>query len=151
MNTKIRMFTIIGIILIGAAALGACSSIVPNPASAGAPELPQLPAEQVVQEFYDWYITYPGHPIVSGAYAEHTHVGEELVKTVEKDREDGLMADPILCAQDVPSSITAGPAVIEGSTARVHVTTSWEGHSLNVELQPVGGEWKISKVICGAP
>jgi hypothetical protein len=33
----------------------------------------------------------------------------------------------------------------------VHVTTSWEGHSLNVELQPVDGEWKISKVICRAP
>lgn len=150
MNTKITLLAIVGLILILAAALGACSSFAPNPSSAGSPDIPNTPAEQVVQEFYDWYISYPGHPIVSGAYAEHALVGEDLVNTVEKDREDGLIADPILCAQDIPNSVTAGEAVVDGSTARVHVTTSWEGHELDVELQAVDGEWKISKVICKA-
>jgi hypothetical protein len=151
MNTKIRLFTILGLLLIVAVALGACSTFAPKPASAGAAELPNIPAEQVVQEFYDWYITYPGHPIVSGAYAEHPLVSEELVKAVEEQREGGLIADPIICAQDVPNSVSATEAVIDGSTAKVHLTTSFEGHGFDVELQAIDGEWKVSKVICKAP
>jgi hypothetical protein len=148
MNTQTKLYIISGLILIGAVALGACSSFSPNSASAGAAELPDIPAQQVVQEFYDWYTTFPGHPIVSGAYADHPLVGDALVNAVEKEREGGLVADPILCAQDVPDRVTAGEAVVDGSTARVHVTTSWEGHALDVELQIVDGEWKISNVIC---
>jgi hypothetical protein len=151
MNTRTKLLVIVGLILIGAVALGACSTFAPNPASAGAAELPNIPAQQVVQEFYDWYITYPGHPIVSGAYAEHALVGEQLVKAVEQQREDGLIADPILCAQDVPNSVTAGEAVVDGNTAQVHLTTSFEGHELDVELQVIDGEWKINKVICRVP
>ncbi len=150
MNTKTNLYIILGLIVVSAIALGACSSFAPNTASAGAAELPDVPAEQVVQEFYDWYINFPGHPIVSGAYAEHPLVGEELVKAVEAQRQGGLIADPILCAQDVPDRVTAGDAVVDGSNAKVHLTTSWEGHELDVELLVVGGEWKISKVICNA-
>jgi hypothetical protein len=148
MDTKIKFYTIVGLILIGAIVLGACSTFAPNRASAGAAELPGVSAEQVVQEFYDWYTTYPGHPIVSGAYAEHPLVGQGLVNSVEKEREGGLIADPILCAQDIPDRVVAGEAVVDGNTAQVHVTTSWEGHELDVELQAIDGQWKISKVIC---
>jgi hypothetical protein len=151
MNTKNPISLLLGLALICVLFLGACSSTETNSPASGPVELPAVPAEQVVQEFYDWYSTYPGNPIVSGAYQEHPAVGESLVKTIEEARKDGLMADPIICAQDIPDSFTVWEAVVDGSTARVHVLSSWAGHELDVELQPSGGEWVINRVICSVP
>lgn len=59
-----------------------------------------------------------------------------------------MMFDPILCAQDVPTSITTEAPLIEGSTATVHVETSFAGHAFDVLLTQEGKGWQITDVVC---
>jgi hypothetical protein len=57
--------------------------------------------------------------------------------------------DPILCAQDVPSSISISPATMSpGGVASVVVETSFGDHSFTVELERIEEQWKIVDVFC---
>lgn len=109
--------------------------------------------EQVVSDFYAWYVHYPGNPLVDKAY-----YGAGLFLTPGLIEEiDAIVAsfdkggfDPLLLAQDVPGAVTAEPAVIDGDTATVVVSTSFEGHTFTVRLVKDGPIWKIDGVTEGA-
>lgn len=110
--------------------------------------------EAVVMEFYDWYL---GHsvegemrqsPLADRAYRESEYLSQDFVAEV-----DGLLDsferggyDPFLLAQDVPTSLVVGEAVVLGETALVPVETSFEGHGLSITLKLVDGEWRIDGV-----
>jgi hypothetical protein len=133
----------------------------PEPASAPLPEgpLPTTP-EGAVQGFYSWYLWYArnmGHPLADGAYRTSEYLTWPLIEKV-----DALIAsfdkggyDPFLCAQDIPESFSIDAVEIAGDTARVVVSTSFEGHALTLSLFRMGERWAIDDVACfaggGAP
>jgi hypothetical protein len=63
-------------------------------------------------------------------------------------------ADPVLCAQNPPNTITVAPAIINGNTAKttVHTTYSSSGDNpINVTLVKQNGSWIITDIICTKP
>ena len=107
--------------------------------------------EDAIQEFYDWYVHYPGNPLTDGILGEHPAVSDGLVEKV-----DGIMAsfhnrggyDPILCAQDIPQAFAV--EVIDRSidSASAVVRTGFEGHEIYVGVLRVDGIWMIADVTC---
>jgi len=126
-----------------------------------APAAASLSPQEVAQSYYDWYLSYIGdrasesmrNPLVDRAYAGSPYLSAGLIQKIDGflGSPEGGMFDPFLCAQDIPDSITAGPATIEGDQARLTVETSFAGHHFEVALHQVAGEWKMSDVTCAAP
>lgn len=108
--------------------------------------------EEVVESYYGWELSYPGNALVERAYRQQPLLDPEFVARLDQLLEQGpVPASPIFCAQDLPTDIDAYPAVIDGDTARVKVTTSFAGHGFEVELRRRAGEWKIAAVHCQPP
>ncbi len=111
---------------------------------------------QVTQAYYDWYLSYLGdratgelhNPLVDGAYKDSPYLSPAFMAEVEQTVAgfDKGGFDPFLCAQDIPTSVTAGEAVIEGSEATVPVQTSFEGHTFTARLALMEGQWKITGI-----
>lgn len=140
---------VVGLLMV--AALGAACTV----AGAQAANTP----EAVVESFYGWMLENTGYdveadvmrnPVVEGTYAGQPEIAPEMVAFVEETVAgfEGGGYDPILCAQDVPQSVEVGTAEIDGDTAFVPVSTSFEGHSFTVKLGKAGDDWKIEQVIC---
>ena len=130
------------IVAVLAAAILAWSSI---PVANGAEPGPQA----VVQSFYDWYIaeaeagrplTLRGRPDLTPAFvdwAEHYNDGQMFG------------ADPVLCAQAIPDSVTAGAATISGTKATVPVTEDFgDPYTITVGLTLGSAGWQISTGGC---
>jgi hypothetical protein len=105
--------------------------------------------EDVVTDFYAWYVHYPGNPLADEAYRGAglfltQDFIEKVADTVASFDKGGF--DPILLAQDVPETVVAEPAVIDGDTATVAVSTSFEGHTFVVRLVKDDPIWKIDGV-----
>jgi hypothetical protein len=114
------------------------------------------PAE-VVDAFYGWYLDYIGdrasdtfrNPLRDGAYRTSPYLAPEFVTTV-----DELIAgfehggyDPFLLAQDIPTEVNVGEAVVTGKTATVPVSTSFAGHHFTVTLALETDEnWLITAI-----
>ena len=137
--------------LVAALGLSGCGP-VPEAAADGAA------AEAVVEDFYTWYLDYIGdrasgefrNPLVDGAYRESEHLDPAFIESV-----DELLAsfdrggyDPFLCAQDIPEEITVGEAEVDGDSALVPVETSFAGHTFEVALSLLDGQWKIADIAC---
>lgn len=116
------------------------------------PTTAQQTPEQVVQEFYSWYIDYAqsANPLVDKAYRSATDLAPAFIARMDEFTAGPMMFDPILCAQDVPTSISTTAAVIDGATATVRVDTSFAGHAFDVQLVQDGKVWQITDVICSA-
>ncbi len=116
----------------------------------------QAAPDQVVKDFYAWYLGYIGdrstgnfrNPLVDKAYRSSDALAQEFVARLDVFTAGGMMFDPILCAQDVPTSISTGAPAVAGSSATVRVETSFAGHAFDVRLTQAGGGWKIADVIC---
>ena len=105
--------------------------------------------EQVVQEFYDWYVSYQGNPLAEKAYQSDTRLSREFIGRLDDFTQSGTWhVDPVLCAQDVPNEVTALPATVSRNGATVEVNTSFTGHKFTVELVKADGRWLIDKVTC---
>ena len=113
--------------------------------------------EEVVERFYDWYLQYPGNVIADGAHRSSQYLTEgfvEKVDTVVASFEQGGY-DPFLCAQDVPGDLIIGDAEVSGNQATVTVQEVWNPgtevefvREVVVELEMMGGGWRISNIIC---
>ena len=123
------------------------------PASGGDPET-------VVQSFYDWYLDAAGfdpesqerrNPLVEGTYRERPELSAEFVARLDASVAEGLAADPLLCAQDVPEAVETGETAITDDGATVAVTTSFAGHGFTVALRQAAEGWQIDDVTCQAP
>ena len=101
--------------------------------------------QAVVQSFYDWYLT-PHSFAATLARPELTAGFVQWLKT----HRASFPADPIVCAQEYPAWVTAGPAAIPGLSATVHITDSFSTPAsvpVKLTLGPTG--WQISAVGCG--
>lgn len=104
--------------------------------------------EETVKDFYNGYLQYDGNPLVDKAYQSNVFLSDDFIIFLDEFTSGGMMYDPILCAQDIPQSITVGDPTLSGDRATVPVETSFEGHHFEVELKQVEGEWKIDNVHC---
>ncbi len=61
--------------------------------------------------------------------------------------------DPILCAQDLPTSISVDPGSIQGNTATtiVHESGFNKDNPVTVDLTLENNQWKITNIICQPP
>jgi hypothetical protein len=109
--------------------------------------------DRVVEDFYTWYINYPGNPLVEGAHRSNELLTETFVEKIDAIRASftGGGYDPVLCAQDVPESFQVGSPEVADHAASVRVDTSFPGHFFGVELQKLEDVWKIADVECNFP
>lgn len=128
-------------------------------AGCGAPKAgPEQDATAVVEGFYAEYLGYIGqgrasgefrNPMVNRAYREMPGLAPAFVEELDALVEKGLMADPILCAQDVPEFVEVASVKEEGSRAVVTLSDSFPSHMLTVDLDRSGAEWLITGIRCG--
>ena len=109
--------------------------------------------EDVVADFYAWYLGSTDLAAGRNPLAERAYQSSELLTEGFVVRVDELLDsferggyDPFLLAQDVPTSVDVGEAVVSGESAQVRVETSFEGHGLLVTLKRIDGGWKIDDV-----
>ena len=105
--------------------------------------------QAVVQSFYTWYIAEAqaggavnlrGRPDLTPAFVDWTeHYNDSQM----------FGADPVLCAQAIPESVTAGTAAISGARATVIVTEVFaEPYRITVGLTLGSAGWQISTGGC---
>jgi hypothetical protein len=118
----------------------------------GSQEPPLSPTE-VTNQFYRWYIGYPGNPLVDKAYRASPYLAESMIEEVDETLAAFEMggADPFLLAQDIPERFTVEGEEIDGDRATVQVNFYWwsgdEDPSVRrVTLAKRDGEWKIIDV-----
>ncbi|MCW5850086.1 MAG: DUF3828 domain-containing protein [Anaerolineae bacterium] len=105
--------------------------------------------QAVVNAFYTWYLSYQGNPLVDHIYRNSAYVAPGFVQKV-----DSIVAstpggyDPILCAQARPAQFTTELLNLQPPQSLVGVRTNIPGHSFQVALNTMGGNWKISDVTC---
>lgn len=104
--------------------------------------------EQVVQNFYDWYLSYDGNPLADHAYRSSRYLRPEMIAFLDDFTQSEMGYDPILCAQDKPASLSPSASRVAGGWAKVEVTTGFEGQGFSVELIQTDGDWRIDKVNC---
>jgi hypothetical protein len=102
--------------------------------------------QAVVQGFYRWYLTDQNYNHLL-ARPDLTPAFVNWLKAFSWDY------NPIVCAQDVPDSVSAGSVAISGSSANVTTTLVFDGFppaelAVNLALGPTG--WRISAIQCPA-
>ncbi len=108
----------------------------------------QAKARKVAQNFYNWYLSYEGHPLMDFAYHASPYLSPEMMAFLDDFKRDEMVYDPLLCAQDRPGKIEVAQPQISANRAFVTVSTDFEGHAFTVELVRVDGNWLIEKVTC---
>ena len=116
--------------------------------------------EQVVQDFYTWYLDYIGdpasgnfqNPLVDKAY----HNSDYLTASFAQHIDDVLAGfegqsgyDPFLCAQAIPTVINTDGVFQHGELASVIVRTNFIHHYMTVDLIKNGNKWNIMNITCG--
>ncbi len=115
-----------------------------------------LTPEQVVEQFYTWYVGYIGergsdqmrNPLVDKAYHSSPHLTARLIQEIDEiiASFDKGGYDPFLCAQDIPTTITVETMDVTDNLARVAVHTDFPGHLLHLDLVRDQGIWKINRI-----
>jgi hypothetical protein len=113
--------------------------------------------ERVVEDFFRWYVTYPGSPLADEAYHTRDDLTAACVRRVDEtvaSFERGGY-DPFLCAQDRPGAFAVEEAEIAGGNAHVIVELVWNPETpyeftrdLGVNLEWVEGQWRIAEIVC---
>jgi hypothetical protein len=131
--------------LLAAFLLAGCGGQTP---AAADDVLPEDSPDYFVEDFYQWYIMYPGNPLADKGYRECPYFSQDYIKELDKLVEKGgLIADPIVCAQDIANSFTASGSELNGTTSVVRILSGF-GNEMDVEVKPFAGAWKITKITC---
>jgi hypothetical protein len=143
------------VVLVAALLLAGCR------ASAGqAAEKDAAAAAATVEQFYRWYLGYPGNPFAERAYRQSPLLSGAFKAELDAAMDAMLAAGPggadlILCAQDIPGEMRYGAAAVEGDMATATVTQVWNPgtefemlRDLTVMLNKLDGKWLISSISC---
>jgi hypothetical protein len=156
MNKKLS--ALLMVLMVSALLLAGCSAGAGQAAEKSAAE-----AASTVEQFYRWYLGYPGNPFAERAYGDSPLLSEafkaELDAAMDAMRAAGPGgADLILCAQDIPGEMRYGAAAVEGDSATATVTQVWNPatefemlRDLTVTLERAGDQWLIDGISCPSP
>ena len=99
-----------------------------------------------VEEFYNWYLEYPGDPIADGAYKTHNIISEDLIKKIEISEKE---TDPFLCGMERSSGIEVEPAKTSDDSSSVIINVKSNGMVTPVKANlKLNGNWKIINIVC---
>ena len=104
--------------------------------------------DQVVLDFYAWYLEYDGNPLEDQAYQSSNYLSPEMVNLLEEIPRENIDHYSVVCAPEKPNEIRAAAAQVSGDVARVAVVTSYVNHGFSVELVQQDGNWLINRVHC---
>lgn len=118
--------------------------------------------DEAALAFYNWYLAYIGdpakgnfrNPMVDRIYRESIHLTAGFVEAMDdllagwKSEYGGFLHDPFLCAQDVPTEVAVESVFYNGQMANVLVSTSFENHSITLDVQEDQGAWRIAGITC---
>jgi hypothetical protein len=117
-----------------------------------------ITARGVTEDFYSWYLGYlrPDeagnfrNPLVEGAYRDYPYLTPELSARIDAVVAGGLMADPFLCAQDVPDGVTTFALTRDDINADVLVRAQFGAtpYYLLAQLVRQGDQWLLDRVVC---
>jgi hypothetical protein len=117
------------------------------------PQEPPLSPTEVTNQFYRWYIGYPGNPLVDKAYRASPYLAESMIEEVDETLASFEVggADPFLLAQDIPERFTVEAATVADDRATVRVYFYWWSGDENPSVREItlakrDGEWKIIDV-----
>jgi hypothetical protein len=120
-------------------------------------------AAATVEQFYRWYLGYPGNPFAERAYRQSPLLSEAFKAELDAAMDAMLAAGPggadlVLCAQDIPGEMRYGAAAVAGDSATTTVTQVWNPgtefemlRDLTVTLEKVDGKWLVSGITCPLP
>lgn len=103
----------------------------------------------VAQAFYDDYLGELLNSGGSGNYHESEYVTQALIQSMDAAIQEGVSADPFLCAQNFPDTVAVFDSRVNGDAAVVVMTTNFSGHFMTVDMVREGGAWKLNDVSCG--
>lgn len=91
--------------------------------------------------------TYQSEPLLTEGYIAEV---DALLESWETEY-GSYLADPFLCAQDIPDGFTIEEARYseDGQTADVVVRTTFPGHALTLDFVLRDGDWLIDGITCG--
>jgi hypothetical protein len=104
--------------------------------------------------FFTWYLAYIGdrtsdelrNPLVDRAYRESGFLSPEFILELDDLIAEGIPADPILMAQDIPQDFSVDPGT-EAGTAIVHLQFGPDSvRHIKVSLTENGGSWMITGI-----
>lgn len=104
--------------------------------------------------FYTWYLVYVGdratgemhNPLVDKAYRDAGFLSAGFIQELDDLAADGIPADPILMAQDIPQDFSVDSGSEDG-TAIVHLQFGSETvQHLKVSMTEEMGAWKINGI-----
>lgn len=110
--------------------------------------------EGTAKGFYTWYLAYIGdpakedfrNPLVDKAYRDSGFLTEKFIAELDALTANGISADPILMAQDIPHDFSADPGYEDG-TAIVHLQFGSETiRHVKVSMVQELGIWKIDGI-----
>ena len=90
--------------------------------------------DQVVRDFYDWYLSYDGNPLVDRTYQSNRHLSPKMIVFLNEHTRKGMSYDPMFCGDVKPTEIKAAPAKISGGQATVAVISSIANHGFSVKV-----------------
>lgn len=120
-------------------------------------ELPPTQASplEVVEQFYAWYLAAtrgpaPAAAMNEGMVQESGYLTPEGVRRIEETIASfqGGGYDPVLCAQDVPESVSVQGFQPGAAQAEVWLGSSFAGHRLKVILLHGEEGWRIDEIVC---
>lgn len=111
--------------------------------------------EVVTNEFYSWYIYYPGDPFKSGAYKRSTHLTSYYVNLISEFTEayddTTQQFDPIFCKKNKELGYVIGLARYNEDKTQADVIIRQKTNNrelYRVVLIPDGSSWKIKDIMC---
>jgi hypothetical protein len=146
-----KMVVIVSLLLIGL-----------MPVLAQTDDEPHRDVVETVSSFYNWYLDYTapdetGHfsnPLVDRAYRDSPYLTEALIARIDAQlEEEHIMADPFLCAQDIPEEYRLETAAVSAEASTVLLRQFFAGnprlYNITVELVAEDGDWRLDNIICG--
>lgn len=113
--------------------------------------------KQVVEKFYNQWISYSGEPVTRNPMADRIYQTSEYVTDDLVKKIDSILAsfqgggyDPVLCAQNIPVNVNFREATVSGKNSEVIVSEDFGGQvkKVKVSLRLINSEWKISDIAC---
>jgi hypothetical protein len=151
MSKKINI-SLLSLLLLGTF-ISACGRLNPAQAQAAHDE-----PVATVESFYGWYLDNLGYDPEQDSFRKPSEPELEARPELSVQllaRRQGILAslgetggyDPLICAQDIPTSFKVELVEQSKTEALVAVETSFSGHRFSVRLEPIEG-WQITEVLC---
>lgn len=109
-----------------------------------------LAPQEVVEQFYNWYLSLDDSPMATEAYLESELVSDRFKELISSQltSEQENQVDPFLLAQDQPTEFRVAESIIEGDTAAIKVvfTIGQQEFYRQVDLIKTNGIWQINQV-----